>query len=238
MFKHIGLLVRKEGLTHDEFTNYWKETHADIAKQIEGLIRYQQVHAVDPESAPCDGLAELYFETFEDLTAALGIEEERDFDPELPNAAQARADASNFLEIGERPKIVGQEIVEYDEVGWKTDGLVKESIFFVRDEGLTHESFLERWESNYAPLVEKIPQLVRHARVVPNDPTVSEFDGVAEFYFEDLTDVPERFGIEGSSKSKKYEMGHSERIPFNAEVLPLESMRRFVGVEHIQKNDH
>lgn len=76
MFKHVGLLVSKDGLTHEEFTNYWQGTHANIAKEMEGVRRYQQVHAIDPETAPCDGLAELYFETFKELTAALGVERE------------------------------------------------------------------------------------------------------------------------------------------------------------------
>jgi len=237
MFKHVGLLVRKSSLTHEEFTNYWKETHADVAKQIEGVTRYQQVHAIDPETAPCDGLAELYFETFEELTAALGVEGERDFDPDLPKAAEARADANNFLEISERPKIVGEEVIERDEVNWDTDGLIKISIFLSRDKEITHETFLNRWESDYVPLVEESSKLVRHTRVLPNDPNISEFDGVVECYFEDLADVPEGFGTTELSQPRKSETNPSEGIPSVTEALPLESTRRFVGVECIQKDN-
>lgn len=237
MFKHVGLLVRKAELTHEEFTEYWKDTHADVAKQIEGVVRYQQVHPLQAERYPCDGLAELYFETFEALTAALGFEGERDFDPDLPNAARAREDADNFLEISERPKIVGREVVEQDEVDWDTDGLVKVSTFLVRDDRLTHEAFLKRWETEYVPIVAEIPGLVRHARVLPNDPDLSTFDGVSELYFAELSDVPEHFRSSYPSRSVESEPDEFEGQPPADAVLPLASSRRFVGIEHIQKDE-
>jgi len=237
MFKHVGLLVRKDGLTHKEFTDYWQETHADIAKEMEGVIRYQQVHAIDPQTAPCDGLAELYFETFEELTAALGVEGERDFDPDLPRSARAREDAYNFLQIPDRPKIVGQEVVERNEVDWETEGLVKVSTFLVRDEELTHQEFLDRWETQCVPRIEESPRHVRHAQVIPNDPNISEFDCVVELYFEDSTDVPESLRLEDPPQSEPPESDQLEDIPPVTDALPLESTRQFVGVEHIQKDD-
>lgn len=234
MYKHIGLLIRKDGMAHEEFTDYWKGTHADIAKDIEGVLRYQQIHPTDPKTAPCDGLAELYFETFEDLTAALGVESERDFHPDLENAAHARQDANNFLKIRKRPKIVGREVVEFDEAEWNTDGLVKLSTFLTRDASLSHKVFLKRWETDYVPLLQEVPGVVRHARVLPNDPNIAEFDGVSELYFEDINILNDVVEGRTTGSSRDETRGKTEGIPSIDQILPVESSRNFVGIDHVQ----
>ncbi len=68
MYKHVALLVRQSDMSHEEFVEHWQDTHTPIAKDIEGVVRYQQVLPTEPEHAEFDGLAELYFETLEDRT--------------------------------------------------------------------------------------------------------------------------------------------------------------------------
>jgi len=41
----------------------------------------------------------------------LGSEGSRDYDPEKGKAQEAREDVDNFLAIGERPRLIGQERV-------------------------------------------------------------------------------------------------------------------------------
>jgi len=117
MFKHVALLVRKDDLTHEEFREYWENNHSPLAKDIEGVVRYQTVYPTDPENAEFDGVAELYFETLDDLHEALGSEGSRDYDPTKDVAAQAREDVNNFLAIEERPRFIGEETLQKNDVG-------------------------------------------------------------------------------------------------------------------------
>lgn len=221
MYKHVARLVRRDNLSHEEFVEYWQNTHAEIATRIEGVKRYQQIHAADPVSAPCDGLAELYFETFDELVAALGSEGTRDFHPELEHAARAREDLDNFLKIEGRQKIAGRELVERCQVD-TTDGLCKRSTFLIRDDATSYEEFLDRWETDYLPRLREIPEIVRHTRVLPNNPAVSEFDGVSEIYFE---------------PSGKLIGTAPTDVPVIEDVVPVESTHQFVGTEHIKLDE-
>jgi EthD domain len=42
--KSIGLLTRRDGLTHEEFVKHWFEVHAPLAHAVPGVIRYVQSH--------------------------------------------------------------------------------------------------------------------------------------------------------------------------------------------------
>jgi len=115
MYKHVACLVRKDGMTHDEFMEYWQNQHSPLARDIEGVVRYHTVYPNDPENSEFDGLAELYFETLDDLHEALGSEGSRDYDPTREVAAAAREDVDNFLAVEERPRFIGREVVQKDE---------------------------------------------------------------------------------------------------------------------------
>jgi uncharacterized protein (TIGR02118 family) len=115
MYKHAALLVRKDGMTHDEFVDYWQTNHTPIARDIEGVVRYHTVLPSDPENAEFDGIAELYFESLDALHDALGSPGSRDYDPSKEVAAEAREDVDNFLAIHERPRFIGRETVQKDE---------------------------------------------------------------------------------------------------------------------------
>jgi len=112
MYKHVAALVRKEGMTHEEFVDYWQSNHTPIARDIEGVVRYHTVVPTDPENAEFDGVAELYFETLEDLHDALGSPGSRDYDPTREVAAKAREDVDTFLAIDRRPRFIGEETVQ------------------------------------------------------------------------------------------------------------------------------
>ena len=103
MYKHVALLVRKEGLSHDEFVTHWQETHTPIAREIEGVVKYTTSLPVDPTESEFDGIVELYFTDLGELHDALGSEGSRDYDPERGTAREAREDVDNFLAISERP---------------------------------------------------------------------------------------------------------------------------------------
>ena len=252
MYKHVALLVRQDGMSHEEFREYWEHNHSPLAKDIEGVVRYQTVYPTDPENAEFDGLAELYFETIDDLYEALGSEGSRDYDPTREVAAEAREDVDNFLDVERRPRFIGRERVWKNEVNadsvkqsstsdrtssGDTNGLYKHSAFLVRREGMSHGEFREYWEENHSPLAKDIEGVVRYQTVYPTDPENAEFDGVAELYFETLDDLHEALGSEGS---RDYDPTREVAAAAREDVdnfLDVERRPRFIGRERVWKNE-
>jgi uncharacterized protein (TIGR02118 family) len=107
VIKLVELLRRKEGLSHDEFVDYWFEEHGPIAKKLPGLKRYVTSVPSDPERAGYDGVLELYFEDTGALKAA--------FDSEA--GQRTVADAENFLDVGAGPRLIVEETVQLDADG-------------------------------------------------------------------------------------------------------------------------
>ena len=52
MIKSIGLLTRKDGLSHDEFVKHWYEVHAPLAHAVPGVRRYVQSHILEERTRP------------------------------------------------------------------------------------------------------------------------------------------------------------------------------------------
>ncbi|EMA41892.1 EthD family reductase [Halobiforma nitratireducens] len=237
MYKHVALLVRQDGMSHEEFVDYWQTEHTPIAREIDGVVRYQQVLPTEPEHAEFDGLAELYFETLEALYAALGSEGSRDYDPQKGKAKEAREDVDNFLAVEERPRFIGEEIVQTDEVDGDTDGLYKHSAFLVRQEGMDHEAFVDYWQENHTPIAREIEGVVKYNTILPTDPENAEFDGVAELYFDDLEKLYDALGSEGS---RDYDPDRGKAKDAREDVdnfLAIDDRPRFIGRERLVKDE-
>ncbi len=239
MYKHVALLVAKPGMSHEEFVDYWQTEHTPIARDIEGVTRYQTVLPTEPDSAEFDGLAELYFEDIQDLHDALGSAGSRDYDPTKEVAARAREDVDNFLTIEDRPRFIGEEIVQTDETDGDTTGLYKHSAFLVRQDDLSHHEFVDYWQETHTPIAREIDGVVRYATVVPTDPAHSEFDGVAELYFEDLEALYDALGSEGS---RDYDPDRGKAREAREDVdnfLAIEDRPRFIGQEtvHVDRTE-
>ncbi|MDG5776383.1 EthD family reductase [Haloarculaceae archaeon H-GB2-1] len=234
MFKHVALLVRKAGLTHEEFVAYWQTNHTPIARDIEGVVRYTTVLPVDPDASEFDGIAELSFEDLDALHDALGSEGSRDYDPEKGKAREAREDVDNFLAVEERPRLIGEEVLRKDETGPDTTGLYKHSAFLVRKDGLTHEEFRDHWLNEHVPIAREIPGVVRYATVLPTDPENAEFDGVAELYFEDLDALRAALGHESARDYDPDDPKSRAAREDVDEFLAVADRPRFVGRETVQ----
>ena len=120
MVKLVYPLRRRRDLSREEFQRYWRETHAPlVASHAETLRirRYIQVHtdATPLDDAlresrgaavePFDGVAELWWDSVEDLAAAQSSE---------AGAAAARellADEANFIDLEASPVWLAQENV-------------------------------------------------------------------------------------------------------------------------------
>jgi uncharacterized protein (TIGR02118 family) len=237
MYKHIALLVRQAGMSHGEFVEYWQTNHTPIAREIEGVVKYNQVLPTDPEYAEFDGIAELYFEDLDALYDALGSPGSRDYNPERGKAREARKDVDNFLAIEQRPRFIGEETVQKDEVGGDIDGLYKHSAFLVRQAGMSHGEFVEYWQTNHTPIAREIEGVVKYNTVLPADPDNAEFDGVAELYFEDVEKLYDALGSEGS---RDYDPAKGKAKEAREDVdnfLAIDERPRFIGRERVVKDE-
>lgn len=105
MHKAIFALRRADGLSHEEFAEYWTEEHAPIAVEgVPGLEKYTISFPTDPAESPYDGVAQLYFEDAEAL--------ERGLDSDA--MAEAVADVPNFARPDEVLQLLVEEHVQVD----------------------------------------------------------------------------------------------------------------------------
>lgn len=88
--KRLGILRRKDGITHEEFVNHWLQKHAALCVKLPGLRRYT-INLVDRKRFPhfdYDGFSELWFDSEDALTTALQSPEGKTLMADLPNFAK------------------------------------------------------------------------------------------------------------------------------------------------------
>ena len=74
MYKLIGLLKRPEGMSLEDFHRWWLTEHATYVKRFPGLKRYA-INLTTTADQPFDGMAEVWFETKEDLERVFTLSE-------------------------------------------------------------------------------------------------------------------------------------------------------------------
>lgn len=87
--KRLGILRKRDDMTHEEFTRHWMSRHAELCVKLPGLRRYS-INLVDRERFPkfgYDGFSELWFDDEESLHAAFASPEGRTLLADLPNFA-------------------------------------------------------------------------------------------------------------------------------------------------------
>jgi uncharacterized protein (TIGR02118 family) len=120
MIKLVFAIRRREGMTREEFQHYWREEHAPLVKrhaEVLRIRRYVQTHARDTDldaalagsrgSEPryYDGVAELWWESIDDLLQATTSDEGQ-------IAAQALLeDERRFIDLANSPLWLGEENV-------------------------------------------------------------------------------------------------------------------------------
>jgi uncharacterized protein (TIGR02118 family) len=68
LIKSIALAYRKSGMSHEEFSRYWKDVHAPLAARvIPGMRKYVQNHAIAVPGQPsdADGIVEMWWDDVE-----------------------------------------------------------------------------------------------------------------------------------------------------------------------------
>jgi uncharacterized protein (TIGR02118 family) len=123
MIKIIFCLRRKPGLSVEEFQRYWREDHAALVRRHAPALkirRYVQSHTFDDpriaaglvvrgsEIEPYDGVAELWWDSIEDLIEVRLTEEGRAGGRELLE------DERDFINMAESPIFYAHENVVID----------------------------------------------------------------------------------------------------------------------------
>ena len=83
MIKSLSLLVRKDGMTHEQFMKHWVEVHGPLALKVPGLRRYVQSHIRDERRRPdippigveVDGIAETWYDDADAMASAAATPE-------------------------------------------------------------------------------------------------------------------------------------------------------------------
>jgi uncharacterized protein (TIGR02118 family) len=103
MRKLVNLLIRKDGLSHESFVDYWLNEHAPLAEALPGVRRYTTSLPADSEKAVYDGIAELY------IDGETGIEEVFASDA----GERLQIDAEQFLDTDAGAVLIVDETVHF-----------------------------------------------------------------------------------------------------------------------------
>lgn len=117
MIKLTYCLTRLPALTRAQFQDYWFNTHAPLVKSVSEILRikrYVQLHSLDESvsaqirasragPAQYDGVAQLWWDSFEDMARIAAH----------PQAAEAGArlleDEKKFIDLARSPLWYGEE---------------------------------------------------------------------------------------------------------------------------------
>ena len=83
MIKSVSLLVRKDGMTHEQFMKHWVQIHGPLALKVPGLRRYVQSHIRDERrradipalGVDVDGIAETWYDDADAMARAAATPE-------------------------------------------------------------------------------------------------------------------------------------------------------------------
>ncbi|WP_185234711.1 EthD domain-containing protein [Teredinibacter franksiae] len=118
MIKLIMCLKRREDISREEFQSYWRDKHGPFFMEnahVMGSKKYVQSHTL---SSPLndgmrasrgmqdayDGVAEVWFESEEQLMAAMGSSEMAELGPKLV------ADENNFIDHSKSSAFIVEEV--------------------------------------------------------------------------------------------------------------------------------
>jgi uncharacterized protein (TIGR02118 family) len=91
MYKVFGILKRPEGVSLEEFHQWWLDEHTTLVKRFPGLKKYH-INLMTTPDQRYDGVAEVWFEKKEDMEKIFSL-------PEGQTARQSAANHSGEIVV-------------------------------------------------------------------------------------------------------------------------------------------
>ena len=178
MIKQVSFFKRRDDLSPEEFRDHWLNAHADVVRQLNGIVRYVQNHALEPRSG-FDGIAEVWFEDIESMRSVV----------DTPELAAIRSDEENFIDLNTMGTVLTTEYLIKDREPPSADqkmmALVKGLL--VDDP----ETFQSEYRDQLGPLVAAVPGIDRyvqaHARPgIYRTGRTPAYDAIASVWFSEV----------------------------------------------------
>ena len=178
MIKQVSFFKRRDDLSPEEFRDHWLNVHADVVRQLNGIVRYVQNHALEPRSG-FDGIAEVWFEDIESMRNVV----------DTPELAAIRSDEENFIDLNTMGTVLTTEYLIKDREPPSADqkmmALVKGLL--VDDP----ETFQSEYRDQLGPLVAAVPGINRyvqaHARPgIYRTGRTPAYDAIASVWFSEV----------------------------------------------------
>lgn len=185
--KVFGLLKRRADLSVEDYSRHWRTTHLAEALKLTGFIsRYVQNHfdpvPLDGFSRPFDGSPEIWFDD-PAKSMAMGTSEEY--------LTGAYLDEPKFMEGRSQGITVNEEVVQPGPPMDWAPKTVKAIFFFKRAAHLSHEQFVDHWQSTKQPLALKRPNTLRFIRsltILPDDGSEPLYEAAEELWWPSETE--------------------------------------------------
>ena len=178
MIKQVSFFKRRDDLSPEEFRDHWLNVHADVVRQLNGIVRYVQNHALELRSG-FDGIAEVWFEDIESMRKVV----------DTPELAAIRSDEENFIDLNTMGTVLTTEYLIKDREPPSADqkmmALVKGLL--VDDP----ETFQSEYRDQLGPLVAAVPGIDRyvqaHARPgIYRTGRTPAYDAIASVWFSEV----------------------------------------------------
>ena len=205
MIKITILLVRKRGMSREEFQDYWRTVHGPLVMSIpenrRHVRKYVQSHVLSDwfpflagEGPLYDGAAEIWCDS---LQTGLEMFAEPKYEELI------YPDELKFLDLDKTLTLVMNEHLIYQRPNAPVHGGVKLFEVPVRREGMTRAQCHEYWRDVHGPKVLDCPQMIEPLRRYVQSHSLEEqvpgtkpmrYDGLAELWFDNKKDLLKCFG--------------------------------------------
>ena len=178
MIKQVSFFKRRDDLSPEEFRDHWLNVHADVVRQLNGIVRYVQNHALEPRSG-FDGIAEVWFEDIESMRNVV----------DTPELAAIRSDEENFIDLTTMGTVRTPEYLIKDpeppSADQKMMALVKGLIVDDPD------TFQSEYRDQLGPLVAAVPGIDRYVQAhtrpgIYRTGRTPAYDAVASVWFSEV----------------------------------------------------
>jgi uncharacterized protein (TIGR02118 family) len=176
-------LKRLAHLSRADFQRYWREKHGPLVASVSRPLRmrrYLQSHTVDDPlydglraaregmHEPFDGIASVWFDSREDLVAAMTSEEGR------KGGALLLEDERRFIDLARSPLWVSQEIAQINPmpensiVAWPKSSWIKFCYLLQPKPGMSPAACHKTWNMEHGYLIRRHSGCTRFARYIQN----------------------------------------------------------------------